>query len=376
MRTESVSVLTPTEIRNIRRYVQHKYSDLPSERRAEIVADAMQRIIMKQLPDFPESIKNQLTGELLRDAAVQQQIPVRAEHIFHACLSLDYRDKELFGPIHVWTQQQLNRIIEADWFRMQLDAAVRLKDSDSSGLQSWRTLAGHVVRSNNANDTNSFSTLNSKEPAKVIALPVHKRTYVRSSFFAMLSIVLVTMTLVYGWLMLAPKPSGRLQPPIDTKPAQAIKVHMLNELPSELQYTEVDEKLLVQYLHSKSSLLADKPYLEAILKVAKEKDIHPLLMFAITGQEQAFVPRTHKMAKKIANNPFNVFYSWKAYNTTIEQSARIAATTINRLSKDRPYNKDAITWINREYAEDPNWSKGVTSILQAMKRYIQSDIER
>ena len=54
MRTEAVSILTPTEIRNIRHYVQHKYGDLPSERRAEIVADAMQRIVMKQLPDFPE----------------------------------------------------------------------------------------------------------------------------------------------------------------------------------------------------------------------------------------------------------------------------------------------------------------------------------
>ena len=86
--------------------------------------------------------------------------------------------------------------------------------------------------------------------------------------------------------------------------------------------------------------------------MAKEKDIHPLFLFAITGQEQAFVPRTHKLAKQIANNPFNVYYSWKEYNTTIEQSARIAANTINRLSEDRPYNIDAITWINREYAED------------------------
>lgn len=376
MRTEAVSVLTPTEIRNIRHYVQHKYSDLPIDRRAEIVADAMQRIVMKQLPDFPEAIKHKLTGELLRDVVALQQIPVRAEHIFHACLSLDYKDEELFRPIHAWTEQQLNSFIESDSFRKLLEEAVEARDLDSSGLQSWRTLVGQAAGSSMNHDANLSSKEKMRERTEAAAFPIHKNSFVRSLRYAILSAALVMMTLIYGWVMLGPKLAQRLQPPVVIKSVQGIDMHTMNELPRELQYTAINEDLLVKYLHSKSSLLADQPYLQAILKVAKEKDIHPLLLFAITGQEQAFVPRTHKMAKKIGNNPFNVFYSWKDYNTTIEQSARIAAATINRLSKDRPYNKDAITWINREYAEDPNWSKGVTSILQAMKRYIQSDIER
>lgn len=376
MRSEAVSILTPTEIRNIRHYVQHKYGDLPSERRAEIVADAMQRIVMKQLPEFPEAIKNKLTGELLRDVAVLQQIPVRAEHIFHACLSLDFKDEELFTPIHVWTQQQLNQSIEEVLFRKLLEEAIGTRDVDSSGLRSWRALAGQVIGSSFYYDADQLLRAYTRKPAEMVALLLHKRSFARSSRFIILSVMLVAITLVYGWVMLRPKPAQMLQPTVMTKPVQGITAHTMNELPRELQYTEINEDLLIKYLNSKSSLLADQPYFQAILKVAKEKDIHPLFLFAITGQEQAFVPRTNKLAKKIANNPFNVYYSWKEYNTTIEQSAQIAANTINRLSKDRPYNRDAITWINREYAEDLNWSYGVTSILQAMKRYIQSDIER
>ena len=98
MRAEAVSVLTPTEIRNIRYYVQHKYSELPSDKRAEIVADAMQRIVMKQLPEFPEAIKKKLTTELIRDVVSVKQTPVHMDHIFHACLSLDLTQNELVGP--------------------------------------------------------------------------------------------------------------------------------------------------------------------------------------------------------------------------------------------------------------------------------------
>ncbi|BBH19924.1 hypothetical protein Back11_12690 [Paenibacillus baekrokdamisoli] len=376
MRAEAVSILTPTEIRNIRHYVQHKYSDLPSDQRAEIVADAMQRIVLKQLPDFPEVIKNKLTAELLRDIVAVQLTPVSVAHIFEACLSLDFGKSELFQPIHAWTEQQLRTSIDTDAFRELLGDAVAGRESNNHGLQSWNRLIVQAVATGIPYDKNLITQLAPGEGSEVIKLPLAKRSFIRSAIYAILSVMLVTGTLVYGWQMLGNIVLQKPQPPIVTKPVQEIIIHDKNELPSELQYTAINEKQLVQYLQKKSSLLAEEPYLHAILNVAKEMDIHPLLLFAITGQEQAFVPKTHKLAKEIANNPFNVFHSWSEYNTTIEQSTRIAAKTINRLSKDRPNNKDAITWINREYAEDRYWSKGVTSILQAMKRYIQSDIER
>jgi hypothetical protein len=124
-------------------------------------------------------------------------------------------------------------------------------------------------------------------------------------------------------------------------------------------------------LTSRNSLLADEPYFTDIMMTAKEFDIHPALLFAITGQEQGFVPKNNKRAREIVNNPFNVYYSWQDFNTTTKESAQIAARTINRLSKDRPEGTEPLVWINRQYAEDPNWSTGVSSIFRSIISHLE-----
>lgn len=141
-------------------------------------------------------------------------------------------------------------------------------------------------------------------------------------------------------------------------------------LPTELHYHPVDEDQLKAYLHGRQSMLAEDPYFSEILTASKDYDIHPLLMFAITGQEQSFVPKGNRYARQIANNPFNVFHSWKEYNTDIRDSARIAAATVVKLSANCPEGMDPILWINRKYAEDENWWIGVSRILLDMKSQI------
>jgi hypothetical protein len=145
-------------------------------------------------------------------------------------------------------------------------------------------------------------------------------------------------------------------------------------LPDELGYVEINRGVLRAYLDGRNSILADEPYFSAIINVAKEYGINPLLMFAITGQEQGFVPRNSKYARKIANNPFNVYHSWYEYNTNIYDSARIAARTVLRLSKNRPEAVHPIYWINkRGYAEDRRWWVGVTRIYETLKRVCAGD---
>jgi hypothetical protein len=98
-------------------------------------------------------------------------------------------------------------------------------------------------------------------------------------------------------------------------------------------------------------------------------------LFAITGQEQQFVPRTGRNAIKIANNPFNVYHSWYEYNTNVSNSAKIAASTIINLSKGRPESVNPLCWINLRggiggYAEDANWWIGVSKIFKEIKSRI------
>ena len=140
-----------------------------------------------------------------------------------------------------------------------------------------------------------------------------------------------------------------------------------NYLQEDLQYKPIDTDALRAYLTKKNSLLATEPYFSSILEAAKEFNVSPLLLFAITGQEQGFVPTTNPSAAKIANNPFNVYGSWTEYNTSIKQSARIAAQTVIHLGKGCPDNEDQIAWINTSYAEDPDWHIGVTYFFNDMK---------
>ncbi|QYR19028.1 hypothetical protein KZ483_13675 [Paenibacillus sp. sptzw28] len=370
MQTTPVNVLTSTEIRNLRHYVHNKYAGLPNERRAEILADAMQRIVLRQLPAYPPDIRYKLTGRLLRDIIAAERLPVCTEHIFSASLSLDLERPELFEALHAWTEQRIGIFIDVDVFRRLLAEAVEAAKTPQSGT-TWSILV--ELASMHKREISVHYVKRRSEPGQVVHFPLTiRRPRVSSVLYSLLSAVLVTTTLLYGWSELSPAPISRLQPPIVVRPVMPLKTLDLNGLPAELRYSEVNRSRLLEYLRIKSSLLAERPYFEAIMSTAKNMNIHPLLLFAITGQEQAFVPKDHKQAKRIANNPFNVFHSWKEYNTTIEQSANIAARTILRISKDRPEGKDALTWINREYAEDPNWSKGVRSIMEAMKRYIDT----
>ncbi|MCA1075937.1 hypothetical protein K9O30_19870 [Clostridium bowmanii] len=138
-------------------------------------------------------------------------------------------------------------------------------------------------------------------------------------------------------------------------------------LPAFLMYKNVNITNLKEFLKSRNSLLVEDPYFSTIISVSKDFNLNPLVMFAITGQEQSFVSKDNKNAYKIANNPFNVFNSWQKYNTSIQDTTRIAARTIVNLCKNKPDDIDAFTWVNRKYSEDKSWSKSVRSIFKQLE---------
>jgi hypothetical protein len=337
-------VLTPNDVRHIRNYVGTKYAGMPVDKRAEIVADAVSKIIHRQLPDFEAAIKYRVTSQLIRTTVLEQQRPVGADDIYRACLELDQEDDSVRIPLRRWIDQQTTSL-------------------DAEQTQS-------IGRRNDGGD--SICAVN---VAGVMPLGHIRRMRRRLFLYGVLSLLVVASAALNAWsastsVLQGERPSMIM--PIQEKELPPAASVALNELPSELRYADIDIERLTSYLRERNSMLAEHPYMEAILHAAKQFDIHPALLFAITGQEQAFVPISNKRALEIANNPFNVFHSWEEFNTTIEQSSAIAARTINRLSKDRPAGTDPIVWINREYAEDPNWSKGVSSILKDIQAAIGS----
>lgn len=140
-----------------------------------------------------------------------------------------------------------------------------------------------------------------------------------------------------------------------------------NHLPDYLKYKQINQEALRNYLTQRNSLLSNEPYFSIIIDSAKEFNINPILLFSIAGHEQSFVPKDHKFAKKIANNPYNVFQSWEKYNTDISDSSKIVSRTVINLLKDRPETEDPFKWINRKYAKDKSWWKGVKEIYYLLE---------
>lgn len=141
-------------------------------------------------------------------------------------------------------------------------------------------------------------------------------------------------------------------------------------LPEYFKYKTVNEDALKAYLNTRSSILKEDPYFTSIVNVGRNFNINPILLFAITGQEQGFVPEEQVSASLIANNPYNVFCSWQSYNTDIIDSSEIACRTIINLSKDRPDSVDPLVWVNRKYSSDQNWHSGVRSLYNEINNFI------
>lgn len=385
MSTDNANILTPAELRNIRAYVQHKFADLPQDKHADIVADAVRKIVYRRLPAFTDEVRSDLTTRLIRTALVERSGPVSVDDIVEVCLPLSMDDPALFEPFHSWVEQQLQAMIQPETLREALaDLSAESGKRDKSLWQAMSdVLTPHAqplgpVREGAAvilpfvTTARAATILADSDAADSSGSAADSRRGLRSLLFGAMSVVIAASMLLYGWYLQRPDPNGsdksEVSSVVEAAPISVVPVK--NELPADLQYREVDTARLAEYLNGKNSLLAETKYMEPIIAAAEEFGIDPLLLFAITGQEQAFVPRTHKKAKEIVNNPFNVFHSWEEYNTTITQSARIAARTIVNSSKNRPDEIDAFTWINRRYAEDPLWADGVRSIWSSMSKRI------
>jgi putative ABC transport system permease protein len=131
-------------------------------------------------------------------------------------------------------------------------------------------------------------------------------------------------------------------------------------------YTPVNWAGVRAYLNSYNSMLAESPYFEIVIDVGMEKNVDPRLLFSIVGQEQSFVRKGSVSARRIINNPYNVYVSWKDYNTNLRDSTEIAANTIRNIMAEAPFELHPVKALNQVYAEDPRWWIGVDYFYSEM----------
>lgn len=144
--------------------------------------------------------------------------------------------------------------------------------------------------------------------------------------------------------------------------------HTLDQLDiNPYGYQAINISSVYTYLNKRDSMLTSSDYLTFIDNSAAASDLNPLLLLAIIGQEQSFVPKDHPDADLIINNPYNVFGSWIDYNTNFEDATSICIKTIRTAMDTQPEDTDLIEWLNQTYAEDKNWSVGVKAIFTKLQ---------
>lgn len=170
-----------------------------------------------------------------------------------------------------------------------------------------------------------------------------------------------------------------------------------NVVESALRYHDVSAQKLydfVQYYdkqHIGYSSAFSVSDMNEIVQAGKKYDVNPILLVAITGAEESFVPTRFPVhsywageVKYIHKNPFNVYYSWmwtkmNRPQWTLADTANIAANTVrHKLSTSPRYGDSAFEWLNDPrnpwglYATDRAWSKHVAYFYEAISTYVNA----
>ncbi|MFZ5642534.1 MAG: hypothetical protein ACOY46_02945 [Bacillota bacterium] len=152
-------------------------------------------------------------------------------------------------------------------------------------------------------------------------------------------------------------------------------------VPAEIQYQSRSSAypFLIAWLNSRNSALADSEHLAAIEAAGQKWNVDPLLLLAITGQEQSFVPKRGNW-RAVEKNPWNVFGSWEYWSGGFSLSAQWAAATVARLSRGCPEGTSVIQWVNGfdssgrrsnpgwGYAGHAEWWRGVSYFYNQLKQ--------
>ena len=367
-------VLQSNQITLFRNYIQKRYPTASIQQRSIILSDAINKVIDKYLQDFNKVIRDQVKFEVLQRAVITGNYNIYGSDIFRACLFIkdtgenfnaslvNWLNKNCCNPIeekHIdlllakvansyneYIDYELEYIVGKSIFNLEEDYSI-----NPTILIDTSYLRGYFVE----RVRSTYEYLKGKITREYIPYQI------------LVTSLMLTALLIFAGLQYKEINNVAF-------PTQEENTHQQDNLDEQrmydLQYKQVDETRLIQFLSRKGSLLCVEPYFSSIIQASHEYDINPLLLFAIAGQEQSFVPKNAKNARLIANNPFNVYGSWQVYNTNILDSSRIAANLVATLNKNRPLSIDPIFWINTKYAEDKMWHVGVTKLLEELNKAV------
>ncbi len=348
------SIISYDEVTNLRQSILQSHPDLNEAQRAQLFAQSLHKKLDQALSTFDVSIQKNIKHHLLKQAVTKPHFSINALDILETYVQIDTHSSSNIPLLTSWVSQY-----KSDFFTEEIVLSLTRQLSLPSNIPTLDL----PLDASPLKQPQVCSTLFSFKTATFKWFSLKSSILVSVLLVIIFSFLLGNLQLKERKQFFSKWSSLPVSLPIAFDLADAS-----NYLQESLQYKTINEKELHNWLIKRQSVLATEPYFSAIIDTAKAYDINPLLLFAITGQEQNFVPSSHESALSIANNPFNLYGSWQQYNTSIEDAATIVSRTIIRLGKDCPPTSNQIEWINHQYAEDPNWHIGVTYFLKELEQ--------
>lgn len=358
---KSQSIISSQEIMALQEQLKKQYPQYTNVQRAQVFAKVIQQKLDCALSPFTDDLRKKIKFYLLKETIHREQFSINACDVVQSYFQIEAIAQEPLDCLTAWINQYDSLAVTVSELTSLASTFFNLATVDEpleevlSQPLPLSPLSCESLKEQLLSLWQRFLTCN---------------LLIRISFMGSVALCCLALILVRAPHHTSESYSEAFALIEDTAIDCPITLDLeicANYLQEDLQYKPIDTDALKTYLTEKGSLLATEPYFSSILDAAKEFNVSPLLLFAITGQEQGFVPTTNPSATKIANNPFNVYGSWTEYNTSIKQSSRIAAQTLIHLGKGCPDSEDQIAWINTSYAEDPDWHIGVTYFFNDMK---------
>lgn len=371
-------ILSVNDLIKIKNYIAQKYITSSQRERAEILSNTVHQVLDKHLEGVDQEYKNALKYNILSSTIGQSNYDISKYDVFKSIFDLDLPPSAQIEIASNWIDQSTDLNLDTSDI---LEFVIAYSQENDQAFTP-RTLVDRQYH---------HPTTSAHKESRFWALI---NTYFFNTEFAIAFIILAIIAFTLGSAIVLSTPEV-----LESKPAIIIErsnpvynnpfindrillmktvsvkkqegqylVSILYDYPESekklFYYRPFDFMTLRSYLiNIRGGYVGQAPYLNQIVNIAKLNDIDPLLLISIIGQEQSFIPSTSPNKDKIINNPYNVYYSWESYNTNLSDSTQIAINTIkNSLEKRSSQDTDAIEWLNRTYAEDQNWHKGVREI--------------
>lgn len=349
-------ILSLQDLSNIKETIAERYLHLSSVERAEILALAIHNHLSKHLKGVDDAFIDTLMHQILSETLAKHVYTISRHDVFQSIFQLDLNEETRVGLAETWLSESAQILVP----RWALESYVKENVTFTSDKPALKSNPVPIVTSQRQFKLQDY----------VGALYTDLNHFMAKHVTAV-AVVLFVISIVAFTSYIGHLPQIRKNTPssfaLEISQIQNFeslgKITLATENMDAFRYQTFDYFAVKNYiLLQRNGSIGNAEHYNLVIQLARLNDIDPLLLFAIIGHEQAFVPMDAIHRERIIRNPYNVYHSWLEYNTNLVDSTQIAINTIKLRLDKKPLDVAAFEWLNMTYAEDPNWHVGVNAI--------------